>query len=112
MTIAMAVALASTLTSAGHGKYWYCHPTRGLNVAPAATDCVKMKLGMSGWISRSVIGLWVEPELVRVERVEQAATTMILTVVTIQTQGKLLAALAAAADRHDPRFFILTRRVN
>lgn len=108
----MAVALASTETSAGQGKYWYCHPTRGLNVAPAATDCEKVKLGMSRVVFRGVIGLWVEPELIRVEAAQEAAATMNLTVVTIQAQPGVLTALAATVHQLDCRFFILTRRVN
>ncbi|KKL93330.1 hypothetical protein LCGC14_1875820, partial [marine sediment metagenome] len=81
----------------------------GLNVAPAATDCVKMKLGMPILRFWRVIRLWVQSQLVRVE--QRSAATMIDTIVAIAAKVPFETALAASVRHQDLRFFIFTRRV-
>jgi len=64
-------------------------------------------------VSWGVIGLWIEPKLVRVKSgVRGAATAMVLAIVTIAAQRRLEAALSAAVHQVVFRFFIFTRRVN
>lgn len=69
-----------------------------------------MKLGTSGLLLRSVIGLRIQSKLVCVKQPD--AVAMVVTVVTIQTKWQSLATLAAAAPHQEVFFFILTRRVN
>jgi len=81
-------------------------------VAPAATDCVKMKLGMSRFVLGGVIGLWVESEFIGVKLPPKAATAMIVTVVTLKAELLEGAALTASVHQELFRFFMRTRRVN
>ena len=60
LTIDVPVARASTWTSAGQGKYSYCHPVSGLVVPFAVRAVENVKLGMAGAGLRGVIGLWIE----------------------------------------------------
>jgi hypothetical protein len=100
------------VTSAGHGKYSYCQPVKGVIVPLATMICEKIKLGMSGLRFRGVVSFGIETEFVGVEK-RMAAKTVLRAFVAVIAAPLFFAALSAVF--HDQlllRFFMRVRRVN